>query len=91
MIPPHPIACVSLIRPPTPVAAPGKGDIPVGKLCVSAFNVGQYLICLISYGELAPGYFGIKSRTNPRLSIALALSQNATRLLFLLISNGSLI
>ena len=51
------------MRPPTPVAAPGNGEIPVGKLWVSAFNVGQYFITFISYGELLAGYFGIKSLT----------------------------
>ena len=29
------------MRPPIPVAAPGKGDIAVGKLCVSAVCVGH--------------------------------------------------
>ena len=35
---------LSLILPPTPVAAPGKGAIPVGKLWVSAVKVTWYFL-----------------------------------------------
>ena len=34
---PTPVADSSRISPPTPVAAPGKGEMAVGWLCVSTF------------------------------------------------------
>ncbi len=34
---PTPVAASSRISPPTPVAAPGKGEMAVGWLCVSTF------------------------------------------------------
>ena len=34
---PLPVAASSRISPPTPVAAPGNGEIAVGWLCVSTF------------------------------------------------------
>ena len=34
---PTPVAASSRISPPTPVAAPGNGEIAVGWLCVSTF------------------------------------------------------
>ena len=42
-----PIASMSRTMPPIPVAAPGKGAIPVGKLCVSAVALPEHLPWLI--------------------------------------------
>ena len=36
-LPPRPVAPSSRISPPLPVAAPGKGEMPVGWLWVSTF------------------------------------------------------
>ena len=40
---PLPVACTSRILPPMPVAAPGNGEIAVGKLCVSAVQTKLYV------------------------------------------------
>ena len=60
-----------------PVAAPGKGAMPVGKLCVSAVSVGWYVRSTRPYTCVVGD--GAKRATGPPRT-ALALSAKATRL-----------
>lgn len=62
---PTPVACVSRMRPPTPVSAPGKGATAQGKLWVSAVNRMSRSRVATASGPARPGAAGHRHATPP--------------------------
>jgi len=71
---PRPVAPSSRISPPAPVAAPAKGEIAVGWLCVSTFISTCEVSALASYtGALVKPRGAQRSMGPPCITAALSL------------------
>jgi hypothetical protein len=60
-----PVACVSLMRPPAPVSAPGYGATAHGKLCVSAVSRMSQSLASGTSGPGFPGVAGSRGLIRP--------------------------
>ena len=69
------MACVSRMRPPVPVSAPGYGATPEGKLCVSAVRRRSRSASFFTIADGPPALAGRSGvLTKPRMADELSLN-----------------